>query len=268
MGAKTAKAMEEVATRNRIEIKKLAKSGVIANERPNNRELEMRAGSETVACDNQNVTKRAGKGRVRFLFVLPGHLDILKFAQPRRRATRNVEKRRQVPGETEGDTKEGADTSAIPTGGHSDPISIDEDVQSSVAKPDPTQKTRGEANRDDQNVFGAIAELSSGKPVLYIDVPEHGGRIKLVGSVVFPEAPLLTLKLNAATSKNTDVECSNFFDNMVVFDNVSWVDDDKRSAADTDETRSNTKVEAIDVRKEMEKFASRLMQSDGELKAE
>ena len=138
-----------------------------------------------------------------------------------------------------------------------DPISIDEGAKDSaaVSSAKPQTVTNSTTTGNSEFIFGAIAELSSGNPVLYINVPEHGGRIKLVGSIVYPAAPLLTLQLSSTTSQNDDISCTNFFDNMVVFDNISWIDDKESPVAtENNETKLKGQLEAVDVQKEGEKF--------------
>ena len=80
---RAAKVLAAAEARSNAQIKKLSESGVVASKRPSDSSLEIGATAQAIACDNQNITKKAGKGKARHLFVLPG-LDLLKFASSTR----------------------------------------------------------------------------------------------------------------------------------------------------------------------------------------
>ncbi len=55
---------------------------------------------------------------------------------------------------------------------------------------------------------GTLANLDSRNPVLYFDFPS--GRLKMVGTLLFPKAKYLLLKFGAK-----DVLCEDVFESMV-----------------------------------------------------
>ena len=259
IGARTAKALAAAKARSTLEISHLGESGVVTSERPNMRRLEIGAPAEAIACDNQNVTKKAGKGKVRHLFVLPGHLDLLKFADASRVGKKKAKSETEVsvtcpisgsPGGT-------ATVAAVSTPKGLTDIEVGA-VDSPGATSEPKDGALTSSLRDTHipnYAFGAVAELGSGKPVLYIDVPAHGGRIKLCGTIVYPDAPLLTLQLPPASSKSSNIICDNIFNNMVVFDNLTWVPN--KSGETEDEGASQRELEVVNLQKEREKFSDR-----------
>jgi len=57
-------------------------------------------------------------------------------------------------------------------------------------------------------VQGSLAQLDSQNPVLYVDFPQ--GRLKFLGTIVFPKNKYLLLKFG-----QKDVLCEDVFENMV-----------------------------------------------------
>ncbi|KXZ49328.1 hypothetical protein GPECTOR_22g922 [Gonium pectorale] len=64
--------------------------------------------------------------------------------------------------------------------------------------------------------LGTLAQLDSRNPVMYIDCP--GGRLKLFGTLAFPRAKFLALKLGGAGVAAEDV-----FENLLVFSEAWWI---------------------------------------------
>lgn len=55
---------------------------------------------------------------------------------------------------------------------------------------------------------GSLAQLDSQNPVLYVDFPQ--GRLKFLGTIVFPKNKYMLLKFG-----QKDVLCEDIFENMV-----------------------------------------------------
>ena len=272
---RAAAAAAAAEARSKRAISHLGESGVVSSQRPSDQRLEIGATAEAVACDNQNVTKKAGKGKVRHLFVLPGHLDLLKFASSvrvKKKPKSGVGKPQETGATALVDPAGGAaggaedHSSASPrgatgaTGAAGAAGAAAGGSKSQSGRPVNASSPVGSSAQDvrsTMNSFGAVAELGSGKPVLYIDVPARGGRIKLCGTIVYPDAPLLTLQLPPASSKSNNIVCDNVFDNMVVFDNVSWVPN-KVAPASSPELK--LELDEADLHKEREKFTGRRLQ--------
>ncbi|KAK9697089.1 hypothetical protein RND81_08G014200 [Saponaria officinalis] len=66
--------------------------------------------------------------------------------------------------------------------------------------------------------IGELTQLGSKNPVLYLEFPQ--GRMKLLGTIVYPKNRYLTLQFSRG-GKN--VMCEDCFDNMVVFSEAYWV---------------------------------------------
>ncbi|KAK9907633.1 hypothetical protein WJX75_007295 [Coccomyxa subellipsoidea] len=64
--------------------------------------------------------------------------------------------------------------------------------------------------------MGALAQLDSKNPVLYIDFPE--GRMKFFGTLMFPSNKYMVLKFT-----NKDVICEDILESMVVFSEAWWI---------------------------------------------
>lgn len=64
--------------------------------------------------------------------------------------------------------------------------------------------------------LGTLTKLDSENPVLYFDFPS--GRLRLIGSLVFPKAKYLLLKFGSK-----EVLCEDTFDCMVMFTKMHWV---------------------------------------------
>ncbi len=269
---RAAQALAEAQARSKRAISRLGESGVVSRLRPSERRLEIGATTEAVACDNQNVTKKAGKGKVRHLFVLPGHLDLLKFASSVRAKKKSKSGGGRKPQETEAAAAAVASATASASSsaarsaasGAIGPTSSGGAISEGQADRSASMPLDAPSAQDLQkamNSFGAVAELGTGKPVLYIDVPARGGRIKLCGTIVYPDAPLLTLQLPPASSKSNSIVCDNVFDNMVVFDNVSWVENDSAPASPL---KVKLELDKADLQKEREKFTGRCLAQNGD----
>eukprot|EP00946_MAST-07B_sp_MAST-7B-sp1_P000268 g268.t1 len=251
---RAAKVLAAAEARSNAQIKKLSESGVVASKRPSDSSLEIGATAQAIACDNQNITKKAGKGKARHLFVLPGHLDLLKFASSTRANKSSKQSGTAQRPKTAGAVA-AAKVDAAGSQGASSKAKADDGPLSTNSPNAPTAQEM----RIARDSFGAVAELGSGKPVLYIDVPAHAGRIMLRGTIVYPDAPLLTLQLPPASSKNKSIVCDNVFDNMVVFDNMTWVPNEP-SAAGAAPASAKPEPDKIDLQKERDTFSSRRLQ--------
>lgn len=64
--------------------------------------------------------------------------------------------------------------------------------------------------------MGTLAQLDSKNPVLLIDFPL--GRLKMIGTLLFPKAKYLLLKFGTK-----DVLCEDIFDSVVLFAEMHWV---------------------------------------------
>mmetsp|Transcript_450 Transcript_450/g.1341 ORF Transcript_450/g.1341 Transcript_450/m.1341 type:complete len:428 (-) Transcript_450:106-1389(-) len=64
--------------------------------------------------------------------------------------------------------------------------------------------------------LGILTNLDSRNPVLYFDFPT--GRLKLVGTLLFPKSKYLLLKFGTK-----DVLCEDVFDTVVLFSDAHWV---------------------------------------------
>lgn len=64
---------------------------------------------------------------------------------------------------------------------------------------------------------GTLAHLDTKNPVMYLDFPQ--GRLKFLGTLVFPKSKYLMLKLGRADH----VLCEDVFENMIVFSECFWV---------------------------------------------
>ena len=60
----------------------------------------------------------------------------------------------------------------------------------------------------DNKTQGSLAQLDSQNPVLYVDFPQ--GRLKFLGTIVFPKNKYMLLKFG-----QKDVLCEDIFENMV-----------------------------------------------------
>ncbi|KAL3136823.1 hypothetical protein ABBQ38_005535 [Trebouxia sp. C0009 RCD-2024] len=63
---------------------------------------------------------------------------------------------------------------------------------------------------------GSLAQLDSQNPVMYVDFPQ--GRLKFLGTIVFPKNKYMLLKFG-----QKDVLCEDIFENMIVFPEVHWI---------------------------------------------
>ncbi|CAL8462872.1 g2406 [Coccomyxa elongata] len=64
--------------------------------------------------------------------------------------------------------------------------------------------------------MGALAQLDSKNPVLYIDFPE--GRLKFFGTLMFPSNKYMVLKFT-----NKDILCDDILESMVIFSEAWWI---------------------------------------------
>ncbi|CAN0891412.1 DNA-binding protein RHL1 [Linum grandiflorum] len=66
--------------------------------------------------------------------------------------------------------------------------------------------------------IGELKDLGTKNPILYLDFPQ--GRMKLLGTIVYPKNRYLTLQFSRG-GKNA--MCEDHFDNMVVFSEAWWI---------------------------------------------
>ncbi|KAL9432557.1 hypothetical protein AB3S75_027567 [Citrus x aurantiifolia] len=66
--------------------------------------------------------------------------------------------------------------------------------------------------------IGELKNLGTQNPILYLDFPQ--GRMKLFGTILYPENRYLTLQFSRG-GKN--VMCEDYFDNMIVFSDSWWI---------------------------------------------
>ncbi|XP_050375785.1 DNA-binding protein RHL1 isoform X2 [Argentina anserina] len=66
--------------------------------------------------------------------------------------------------------------------------------------------------------IGDLKDLGTKSPILYLDFPQ--GRMKLLGSIVFPKNKYLTLQFPRG---GKSVMCDDYFDNMIVFSEAWWI---------------------------------------------
>ncbi|KAL3158074.1 hypothetical protein ABBQ32_011680 [Trebouxia sp. C0010 RCD-2024] len=64
--------------------------------------------------------------------------------------------------------------------------------------------------------LGSLAQLDSQNPVMYVDFPQ--GRLKFLGTIVFPKNKYMLLKFG-----QKDVLCEDIFENMIVFPEAHWI---------------------------------------------
>ncbi|BDA48133.1 probable DNA-binding protein RHL1 at N-terminal half [Coccomyxa sp. Obi] len=64
--------------------------------------------------------------------------------------------------------------------------------------------------------MGALAQLDSKNPVLYIEFPE--GRLKFFGTLMFPSNKYMVLKFT-----NKDILCEDILESMVIFSEAWWI---------------------------------------------
>ena len=91
-------------------IKKFESTGMVTTTVPNNAALELRVADDVQLCDNMNITKKAGRGKIQHLFVLPGHLEILQFStnisKSKRRSSQTSSQISQISSQPELDVSE------------------------------------------------------------------------------------------------------------------------------------------------------------------
>lgn len=66
--------------------------------------------------------------------------------------------------------------------------------------------------------IGELKDLGTKNPVLYLDFPQ--GRMKLFGTIVYPNNRYLTLQFPRG---GKSVTCEDYFDNMIVFSDAWWI---------------------------------------------
>ncbi|WOK94830.1 DNA-binding protein RHL1 isoform X3 [Canna indica] len=66
--------------------------------------------------------------------------------------------------------------------------------------------------------IGELADLGTRNPVLYLEFPQ--GRMKLLGTHVYPKNKYLTLQL---TKSAKGVTCEDVFESMIVFSDACWI---------------------------------------------
>lgn len=66
--------------------------------------------------------------------------------------------------------------------------------------------------------IGELKNLGTQNPILYLDFPQ--GRMKLFGTILYPENRYLTLQFSRG-GKN--VMCEDYFDNMIIFSDGWWI---------------------------------------------
>ena len=233
---KTQKASEELLAKNTLALELLSGTGMVTTTLPNNKELELRVADNVLQCDNMNITKRAGRGKVQHLFVLPGHLEILQFANKSsrgKRASQSSQLSQQLsqksmsqPDMEDGgndDGTEGTKTAAA--------------IAAAIAEPiDPFQHP---------DCFGSVTDLGTGNPVVYFNIPNKKGRLKLTGTIINPNAPLMALQLPSNKSKDgTNINCEATFSSIIVFNQIAWVEDvekeEESSSSSSDSSSSSS----------------------------
>eukprot|EP00249_Psilotum_nudum_P023938 c29033_g1_i1 orf=594-2204(-) len=66
--------------------------------------------------------------------------------------------------------------------------------------------------------FGELTQLNSKNPVLYVDFPQ--GRLKLLGTIVYPKNKYLTLQFRPGSG---NIVCEDCFESLVVFSEYRWI---------------------------------------------
>jgi hypothetical protein len=163
-----------------------------------------------------NITKKAGRGKVQHLFVLPGHLEILQFATTNSKSKRRSSQASQVSQisqpdlDVDGEDNNDADNKQASQTATTDAPAITATEFDPFASPD---------------CFGSVTDLGTGYPVVFINVPEKNGRIKLTGTILNPKAPLMVLQLPANKTNGGSVSCDSTFSSIIVFNQISWVEE-------------------------------------------
>ena len=249
ISAKAAKVLAEVQQKNDAVLKKFASTGMVTTTVPNNSALELRVADDVQLCDNMNITKKAGRGKIQHLFVLPGHLEILQFSKNISKSKRRSSQASQVSQISQPDLdvgEIGVNGVTTTTGGGGGGGSSKQASQATATDTVPSTETETEFVQKkfdpftSPDCFGSVTDLGTGNPVVFMNVPEKKGRIKLIGTILNPKAPLMTLQL--PTNKTKDggsVSCDSTFSSIIVFDQISWVDDD----VDEDALQSDEKKE-------------------------
>ena len=208
ISAKAAKVLAEVQQKNDAVIKKFESTGMVTTTVPNNAALELRVADDVQLCDNMNITKKAGRGKIQHLFVLPGHLEILQFStnisKSKRRSSQTSSQISQISSQPELDVSEISEDGVGGGGGGGGGSKQASQATATDAVPSTdTEFLQKKFNPfTSPDCFGSVTDLGTGNPVVFINVPEKNGRIKLIGTILNPKAPLMTLQL--PTNKNKD----------------------------------------------------------------
>ena len=98
----------------------------------------------------------------------------------------------------------------------------DETVSGASAKDSgPKRNKKGKASSEHLQI-GKVSKLNTVNPELYIEL--DGGRLKLVGNIVYPKNRFITLQcLQQGGNKVKDVLCDNTFDSIVIFNQAEFV---------------------------------------------
>ena len=233
---RTARLAEELTMKNASILKNFEKTGMVTTRRPSNPDLELIVTDETEQCDNMNITKKAGRGKIQHLFVLPGHMEILQFANNKssKRKSSQASQASQASQVSQASQpsqpSQPSQVSQLSSQQNPEEESCKNKVMTDLTTSSDTSSTgtSGSAEAADPflspDCFGSVTDLGTGNPVMYIDVPNRKGKLKLVGTILNPTAPLMALQL--PSNKNRDgqnITCDSTFESIVVFNKISWV---------------------------------------------
>ena len=261
-GGKVAGAERAAKEKNDAKILKLAETGVISHNLPTDEKLELRAHPAAESCDNKPVQKRAGKtAKNSYLVVLPGCLDFMegKFK----------EKLKELAAFQAARAPEGASlcedavAEVIPTSQQSEDgfasismsqqsedgsagISMSQQSEDGYAEISMSQQSEGDGatkksgdskqKKIPSQVCIGSFDLQNTGPVLELDIngPSRRGVLRLEGTVVHANAPLLVLQLRPEKSTEQQVTCTGVFDKIIVFNEIFWVEASQDSAAEVE----------------------------------
>ena len=190
--------------------------------------------SERVKSNNgMTINKRAGTNKNRHLFVLPGLLHAEALQQQTAPSTQHVDQSQDTPLGSQTDTEiplsqpllesQSYENLSQSTTTKNDAVSGASAKDSSPAKDagSTKRKQKGKASNEHLQI-GKVSKLNTVNPELYIEL--NGGRLKLVGNIVYPKNRFITLLcLQQGGNKIKDVLCDNTFDSIVVFNQAEFV---------------------------------------------
>jgi hypothetical protein len=201
-------------------------------------DITLKPSERVVSNNGMTINKRAGTNKNRHLFVLPGLLqaNVLqqqiimkkkKIISDEHNNTgidndnNNNNKNDTIGAVTESQTTDNEDVllsqTSVLEGGNTQP---DNDSEG-IAKPQKKAKKKVKVNTDHLQI-GNITKLGTTNPELFLEL--NGGRLKLIGEIVYPKNRFITLQcLQQGGNKVKDVLCDNTFDSVVVFNQAEFV---------------------------------------------